>query len=516
MASNALYPWLTPRAHLEQNATAPAAMGLASGEHGVKATVKRIFEDAIAEIVRLQDIRETLKKKSKQCCVVVDGNVMLRSAPDAVVELDAYVEFCRRQLDRAFDAGDHVVLVFDEPENITKAKAEEQKQRDTQRLKHSSHTVITSTDIPRLPTTDHFLISSLPTDFSARDLILVRSARSRVFDEVAHRLFRHYKKSFAGVLPGAEGRRSFTVDGLDDRGGDRPVGDRRKSCLISTLPDAERIFARASPVGEGDLKMTVVVDELWDEAQSNADSPLADVELFLLNTIDTDSIVIELSSYIRRLCTRAKTPEVMLCLRERPKRARDGDEAIGFYTVFDMEELFKHIMSYLFKEQTHVPLVIQRKACALFSLGAILSGTDYTKLPGVRFSDILEIVSDICTNNIEALAGMHGAWSSDDAQLIRVGTTVKQLLDALAKRLEGVARRWKHSASLREPDFSQVSKALWTLSYWHMPLHERKNTTYWGFPAVLVAPAAAEPAFKPRSILEAIEAPLESYASDLL
>tara|TARA_Y100000389_G_C17353308_1_gene459688 strand:- start:62 stop:1003 length:942 start_codon:yes stop_codon:yes gene_type:complete len=305
------------------------------------------------------------------------------------------------------------------------------------------------------------------------------------------------------MLPGAPFK-SFTVDGIDNRGGDRTIGAQRRSGLMSTLPDAERIFSRAQPIGEGDLKMTVVVDELSKTA-ALSDSPLSSLNLFLLSTVDTDSIVIELLSNLRRM-SESYRPVVLLCLRERAKRTREGDAAVGYFTVYDIDNLQNEILRYLFPREKSLALVIKRKAITLFSLAAIMCQTDFVEFKGLRFSELLETVREICINSIASIAGLHGAWSADDQQLLRLGSTVKHILDHAAQRLDGVPRRWKNSASLRSPDHSEISRTLWNLSYWSNPFFERKNTEYWGFPFVYSGTCA--PGFKPTAFLETVDAPV--------
>lgn len=479
-------------------------MGLGSGDYGVKAHLKKTFPNAVFEFGTLQDVREGMDAKAKQTVVVVDGNVLIRSAPDGVIDLASYVEYSRRQMDRAFGAGDHVVMVFDEPENLTKAKAAEQARRDAQRVKTASQSVVTSDDIKKLPSDDNYLISDLPEDFSAHDVILLRGARSRVFDHVACALLAHYRKAFASMLPGAPFK-SFTIDGVDVRGGDRTIGDKRISGLASTIPDAERIFRRVQPIGEGDLKMTAVVEELWNEVQTNPDSPLADIALFLLATVDTDSIIIELLSESRRM-EQATQPTVLLCLRERAKRARDGDAATAYYTTMDIRALHGAIMQYVCGQgRSMLPAPLQRKAMALVSLCAIMCGTDFTQFKGLRFTEMLDHAKELCLESTTNLVYMHGAWSADDKELLSVANTVSQLLNAASVHLKGVPRRWKHCASLNQPDVSEVTRALWNLGYWCRPFHERKNVTYWGFP--FVAMGVRAPGTQARPVLEEVDAP---------
>lgn len=479
-------------------------MGLGGGEHGVKAVTKRIFHEAVAEMSTLEAVRVALEKKSSETVVVMDGNVLLRSTPDAISTLEGYVEYSRRQIDRAFAAGDHVVMVFDEPENLTKAKAAEQARRDAQRKKTTSQSVVVSEDIQKLPSDDNYLISSLPVGFPAKDVILLRGARSRVFDHVAMALFARYKKALAQMLPGAPFK-SFTIDGVDGRGGDRAVGDQRRSGLISTLPEADRIFARTQPIGEGDLKMSVVVDELSREV-SSSESPIHGVNLFLLSTVDTDSIVIELLSHARRVAENGSRPSVFLCLRERAKRGRDGEDAAGFFTVFDIDTLQNEVLRYLFPGETRLDVLIKRKVLTLFAMGAIMCGTDFVEFKGLRFNEILEIIKDVCINSITSIAGLNGAWSPDDSQLLRLAATVKQLLDIAAQKLDGVPRRWKSSASLRNPDCGEISRTLWNVSYWSDPFRERKATEYWGFPIVFTGTFA--PGHTPTAAMETVDAPV--------
>ena len=191
---------------------------------------------------------------------------------------------------------------------------------------------------------------------------------------------------------------------------------------------------------------------------------------------------------------------------ERAKRSRDGDDAAPYYTVFDIPVLHNEVMRYVFPGvEGHVPAIIQRKAMAMVALAAIMCGTDFTQFKGIRFSEMLEIVRDLCDESMTNLVRMHGAWSADDNELMSVAGTISQLLDTTANRLRDVPRRWKNCASLHQPDVSEVTRTLWNLAYWSRPFHERTNVCYWGFPFVETGIRA--PGSKPRAVLEEVEAP---------
>lgn len=463
-------------------------MGLAGTEHGAKSIFKKKFKNEAAfEFSSLAELTAAAQAPAASVVIVADGNVLLRSAPESIRAVDAFVRYCRSQIDRMYAAANHVIVVFDEPEFISSAKAVEQLRRDAGRK--TSQTLVCSPDTPRLPTTDAYLLGDVDASIGVRDLINTRQTRNRVFDEVAMKLFEHYGRQFRQALPAAPNR-TFTLDGVDRRGGERPVGRAREVEIASTRTRVVQALTRETPVGEGDIKLTVVVDSILADRETEG-SIFAGVKTFILHTIDTDSIAIEMATHARRASEGEKDFGVYLALRERAKRGRDGEDGeAGFYSVFDVRVLTNLTLKYLFSIDggpDAVPPILQRKAIALLTLAAVMCGCDFSGFQGLRFDELLLTVQHICTDDTASLACMASAWDESNPELLRIAVVVKQLLDASANRLSTIPRRKKHCASLRLPKELEVLRSLWTLGYWHGC--ERKDVVYWGFPQVEVATA---------------------------
>ena len=100
-------------------------MGLAGGPNGAKALFKHKFPDAFRSFQALEQARDAVGVARKQTLVVVDGNVLVMQTPAAVDTFPGYVAVLAKQLHGAIKAGEHVVVVFDEPASLTRAKQEE-------------------------------------------------------------------------------------------------------------------------------------------------------------------------------------------------------------------------------------------------------------------------------------------------------------------------------------------------------------------------------------------------------
>ena len=97
-----------------------------------------------------------------------------------------------------------------------------------------------------------------------------------------------------------EGKWSLTFDGVDMRGGERGIGMPREAGVLSSDPVFWKpLLARATPIGEGDLKLTDVTQRVHDAARQ-VGTPVRGVLLNLVVTIDTDSLAIELLQQSRR------------------------------------------------------------------------------------------------------------------------------------------------------------------------------------------------------------------------
>ena len=484
----------------------PDGMGLQSGEFGPKAVVKKQFSEAVCTIDSLECVTKTVGNNTAAMCIVADGNVLVSGTPQSVNTLEDYVNVLATQIGKYLKAANHVVVVFDEPAHMTRAKQEEQAFRDTRRKPAA---VPVSDDVQPLPLNDEFDSDSLPENVSIRAMYNSRGSRSRIIDMLSMRLINLFARRFEACLPGTPFK-SLTIDGIDGRGAKRPQHCKREPSMVSTSDSVAELLARDQPIGEGDAKLTVVTDAIRT-SRADAASPFYNVSRVVVTTVDTDSIVIELLAYARR--TELEHAEddfkTYLCFRERAQQAgsrpvskkrsinelASGDNslplAISHYTAIDVAVLYANVMLYLFTATRAdqidcIQPVMRLRAVSLFALGAIMCGTDFTLMPdghkgvrGLRFDEVLLKLRDICTDAPHPLAALDSVWKWDDPALLRISAVVHDILQRVAGHLEGVPRRKKNAELVRATDCAMVKKCLWNLSYFHGL--ERLDTHNWGY-----------------------------------
>ena len=465
--------YATPPGETEQRCLTHTHMGLSSGEFGEKSTYIKTFPNCTQKINSLDGIAETLSSEKNQTCVIVDGNVMLMSSWSSVSTMDEYVSFVTWNIGMAFNAANHVVVVFDEPNNVTQAKRAEQAKRDASR---KSKVIVTSEDLPSLPKTDDFDTESLPEASRVREIFTsgdCRQARSRITDEIAKRVLVGYGLKFSG-----DEERSLSFDGVDPLGGSR--NGPRRPCVASTHPEVATILNREVPVGEGDLKITDVSDKIERHRHVHG-SPFKDISLVIVSTIDTDSLQIELLAQAERDTRGVDDFSVFLALKERSGKRNDhGQTTQAYFMTFDIECLFRNLVLHLFETDFEkVDPILRRKAMSLVALGSALTKTDFSETKGVRFEEMLTVIRTVCSDSPYVLAAMNGVWEGGDSELKRVAAVAKTLLDSTADLLQSVKIRHKHCASLRSPDDSSILRALWVVAYWNRV--ERKDVASWGF-----------------------------------
>lgn len=286
-------------------------MGLQGGDAGAKATFRALFQSAHAQVQKLPDVRTAHKRRRSETLVVVDGNVLLMAVPVAIDTFDSFVAVIATQIASAVKAAAHVVVVFDEPMEMTKAKVATQQKRDRSNTRKAP---VCSSDLAPCPTTDDYTLTDLKgvliedadpdatvvyrdgnkmyaqAPVNVQLLMGNRAARSRFHDAVAQGVLDYIKENIDG-----NGTWSLTFDGIDARGASRPSDEARVPGVLSSDPDLwTPLLARERAVGEGDMKLTDVTNRVHDHAVANPDGPLGMVSLNLLWTIDTDSLLIEL------------------------------------------------------------------------------------------------------------------------------------------------------------------------------------------------------------------------------
>ena len=133
------------------------SMGLQGGDAGAKA-FRALFQSAHSQVQKLPDVRTAHKRRRSETLAVVDGNVLLMAVPVAIDTFDAFVAVIATQIASAVKAAAHVVVVFDEPKEMTKAKVATQQKRDRSNTRKAP---VCSSDLAPCPTTDDYTLTDL-------------------------------------------------------------------------------------------------------------------------------------------------------------------------------------------------------------------------------------------------------------------------------------------------------------------------------------------------------------------
>lgn len=452
-------------------------MGLAGGEHGAKAVFRDVYSAAWKQFRNLQALQEGIDTSPREIVTVLDGNVVLMSAPAPIVSLRDYVDFFRKQINGALAASAHVVVVFDEPEHLTRAKQAEQRRRDSSRRKTD---VPTSDDLAPLATDDNWQKDSLRPEDSVRLLFGHRAARQRAIDLIATETMRKLDAQLSGQRQRGEPPQTVTFDGVDWRGADRPVGSPRVPGVIGTDDRVAEVLERDEPVGEGDLKLTAVSSAV-ERGRLDSRSPFHGIEVVLVVTIDTDSLVIELGAQARRVEEGVSGFSVFLCLRERAAKREIGEEPTHSYlNVADVEVLQEEVLEDLFsRPYDQISMPLRRKGVALLTLGMAACGCDFCGVKGLRAREMIDVLRSTCSDEPYALSRMDTAWSASEHDLLKIGPVLRALLQRAAAVVSEQPRRKKAADSLTSVGDADVLKCLWTTRYWNCL--EIKNIEEWGF-----------------------------------
>lgn len=455
-------------------------MGLAGGPNGAKALFKHKFPDAFRSFQALEQARDAVGVARKQTLVVVDGNVLVMQTPAAVDTFPGYVAVLANQLHGAIKAGEHVVVVFDEPASLTRAKQEEQRKRDSRR---TPQTPVCSDDLVPCPRDDNYSREELDAEgLNVRLLINHRPARSRFYDALCVAAL----AKLQGMLVGEEGCAwSVTFDGIDPRGADRPLGEKRRPGVLSSHPeDWTPVLARESAIGEGDMKLTDVCHRVHKLRKSNPDAPMGDVLLNLLWTIDTDSFLIELMQQSRReMRPRAEDRNelTMLCLRE-PARRRKGEvPEPAYFQCIDMMCFHESVMTYVYGSRSVTPALQEKKplVTALLAASIALCGCDFVEVRGLRADLVLPCVREVARNRPDLLELMHGVYTGRAEDTRNAGEAITAVIEDFLTSIAGAPRMKATSQKASTYSDLQVLRACWIAAYWNG--NEFKNVRNWGF-----------------------------------
>lgn len=430
-------------------------MGLTSGPHGVKTLVKGVCANSIRDFESLAHVAEAAGCPPKQAVVIMDGNVLTRLIPTKITSFSEYASAFERFVYKALNAADTVIVVFDDPEKTTLAKVEEQMRRD---LNAKKREVVCSADLSAMiPKTDDYTLEQMQR-LNPHDLISHRKARARLFDGVC-------KRTMVGLSSRLQSQeKSLIFDGIDNRGADRPVGERRSAGFYSNDAKLEKLMERphnASLNGEGDVKLTELECEI--RYLRNEGIAFDDVNLVLISTIDTDSIAIELMAQSARNRETTERPELpdpittVLCIREKSaKRAEPGgEESKTWYSCIDVESAHAQLCKAI-----AAPKGLERNAIALLCGGWILCKSDFVEMKGLRPDAVLMATRQICESEKARtiLNRMKYAWTTELTatfeQRARARSQIGKCLVSLCGRAEvilhNMPRMKKASASVKD------------------------------------------------------------------
>jgi len=469
-------------------------MGLPTGPNGVKDLIKNRFMSTWREFDSVQQARAAAGFDASQAVVILDGNVLVRQVPVAASTFEDYTAIFNRFVFKALDAADVVMVVFDEPQKVTKAKAAEQAKRDAQSKKVAP---VMSSDLQAelVPQTDDF-----DYDFVLRtnphDVMRSREARPRLFDAIC-------KQTMNIVMQRHEYKNKILVfDGIDGRGASRPAGEVRDPCMYSNDDHTEALLRRSEShlLGEGDLKIT----DLESEIQHLRDSGtfFLCIRVVLIVTIDTDSFAIELMHESAKREQQANRSDLsppvktILCFREAAKKRKD-DSTPAFqsatFSCFDMSLLHEGIMNGLGADNQ----AWHRHVSALLSMSWALCGSDFVHLRGMRADVVFDVISDVCRGqNVGViLDAVEAAWqiksdtpSSMTAQLrTQLVESLRVVVEGVISRLKNMPRMAKSACNIKEQidndanDDATLKKGAWVGVYWAGFQCEDNELFEWGF-----------------------------------
>lgn len=439
-------------------------MGLkANGDKGVKAIVKNAFTQACRSYGSLGDVRKAVGAERAKTSICLDGNVMFMQVPISASTFDGYVTIVTNAIKTALASAALVIIVFDEPEHLSLAKAEEQRRRDQARNKTL---VLSSEDIKTHPTSDDYTADDLQKLVDCQPIVRCRPARQRFFDEVCRQVLLKLQRTIETWAE--QGHDSVVLfDGIDPLGAERPFHQPRRPQIFGSDSEMAAMFQRQTPTGEGDLKLSLVeqrVKDLVFEDQIEAD-------LHISVTIDTDSIAISLMDAARRNCEPIPTQQVQgcLCMRERATKRdlEDDEDARATYFTIDYSHLYELIHKKLWGLARNPTPLQQRTATALMCAGWSLCGCDFVALAGMNAELVLSVLPSLLKTAPELVDLMEYTWSGDRGSTLSSTKALRRLVLLCAGELAERPRARKATVDkMRNYDEDVLKRAAWVTSYW--------------------------------------------------
>lgn len=462
-------------------------MGLkATTNKGAKAYLKENCPRAFREYPDLLDARKDVGASRQQTVVLVDANVLLMQIPSEVTTLATCVDFLWGQIEWALGTGWLTVLVFDEPEAMTNAKKAEQARRDATRV---AKEVVCSEDLEQVPKTDDFSAEDLDQMPNVMPLRDHRPTRMRLYDEIIKRLYAKAKaKADAWNASGNPANHTvLLLDGVDARGADRLPFAPRIVEIVGNEPAVVEAFKRATPIGEGDIKLQLLDERV--RALATPEGICAGTTLVLTSTIDTDSLMIgALGVARRRVVPFESSVHSLLCMRTPPsKRQREEDAerdqvSRAVYLCCDVAMLEGLLQANMWGGGTTPTPEQALYAMMAFAAAAAMCGCDFVDLKGARFDHFYESIADFVKNEPRALGQLARSLSQEmtDTNREAVCGTLTRVCYAASRSMEEKPRYRKQAGQVHDVDDNTLKRAAWTMLYWSCREHVADEA--WGFP----------------------------------
>lgn len=455
---------------------------------GAKVTLQRLCARAFMRAPTMGDAVKALPAQTRESTVLLlDGNVALRAVPMSACTIGDFVFFVYRQVYQACASAQSVAVVFDEPEVKTKAKSEEEVQRDLKRKAREP----AAGDV--VVVADDYDAAFLDAHTSVRSLLDNRAARNRFVDEVARRVRERLEPDLERWRRAGYATR-LVLDGVDPAGAARPVGAARAPTMTG---DAElvQVLWRDVALGEGDLKL---VDASYRvHAAVHARVPaVAAVHFVCHATVDTDALALCLISEER--LNREFAPRLardVILFKEAAARGKtlqelgaDDLRRASSVLLCDVSTLGQELRARAFPLRgdvaTNASMQERERLVTLVAMAAALAGCDFMLLKGCNFDAALEAAFRMARHRgcaaVELLARLDGIASKSRDELLGLAPVVKALCVHIATVLEERKNYKSQARSVRAVDEIGLVRTVWCAAYW--ALNEQKDVLAFGFP----------------------------------
>lgn len=443
-------------------------MGLKGTQNGVKAQLRLRYKQAFREFESLVDARDASLATREEAFCCLDGNVVFMSVGQSVRTLDGYIAVITTILKKAIATSAVTAVVFDEPECLTKAKQQEQQKRDAAR---QSTSVVCSSDLGGdAPGDDNYQTQYMEKAADVQPLVHNRNTRLRFFDEVSMRVLQNLKSQIerwkqSGFVGG-----HIVFDGIDPRGGDRPLGHARQPAMISSCEEIAALFSRDIQIGEGDLKLADLGRRVRNLCMQ--DDPFFNkTKLCLCTTIDTDSFAIELIEEAKRIKepNKDKKPfNSLLCMRERARKRGMDDDKEAVYLCCDITLLHALLQQSMWGMSRSPSADDRHAAMTLMCAGWGLCGCDFVELKGLRSDVVFDSMPIVVKTNPDAIEEMKLTWSGKREDVEKLQSPIRALAITCASKLGDLPRIKKDCIpGVRSPDDTILKRTAWLACYWN-------------------------------------------------